>query len=90
MMKKLIIPIVIFTLVSLGSCITIVEKYSINKDGSGKMEYIVDMSEMYSLMQTLSEEEDVQDLDVSQSFEAILPDLSILKGINNVEIAGEA
>ncbi len=87
-MKKVVVPVLILILFSLGSCITIIEKYAINEDGSGKMEYLVDMSDMYDMMQTLSDEDDMEDLDVGQSFDAVLPDLDLLGGISNAEMAG--
>jgi hypothetical protein len=42
-------------LVALTGCLTIEENYSFRKDGSGSMEYVVDMSEVGELMKTLSE-----------------------------------
>jgi hypothetical protein len=42
-------------LVTLSGCLTIEENYTFKKDGSGTMEYVVDMTEMGEMMKTIGE-----------------------------------
>lgn len=81
----LLIPVFLF-----GSCITISETYTIRKDGSGKMEYKIDMSELYQMIRTFSDTTDVSQLDMGEVFETILPDLNEMEGIQHAKITGEA
>ncbi len=57
-MQKIIWIFTALIAVSLTSCITIEERYTIKKNGSGHMEYIIDMSEMASLLEMLPKDED--------------------------------
>ena len=82
-MNKLILVSLTIGLLLLSGCITIIEKYNIYKDGSGTMEYIIDMSEMYEMMATFSDSIDkMEGLDFINE---ILPELSRTAGISNVE-----
>ena len=67
---------------SLSSCITIIESYTFHNDGSGQMEYIVDMSEISSLMKMgggLDEQDDL----MGQSKEEWGKKLAGIQGITN-------
>ncbi len=50
--KALSWALLLFVLLMQG-CLTIEENYTFKKDGSGTMEYVVDMSEMADLMKGL-------------------------------------
>lgn len=89
-MKRLFgLLILLFTL-SLTSCLTIEEIYTFKSDGSGTMKYIIDMSEMASLMKSFQTEEDSPtEMDSSmaeaaQEFEDKAAKLKAIKGISGV------
>jgi hypothetical protein len=88
-MKRLrfIIPAAFMVLFS--GCITIFEKYSFNKDGSGTMEYLVDMSELYSMMQAFSDSASNEEMNLDQSFADMKPSLEAVEGISNVMLTGD-
>ncbi len=75
-----------------SGCLTIEEHYTFKKDGSGTMEYVVDMSELGEMMSTLgemSEEsgdgggmEDMGTMDMSEEVEA----LKQIPGIKKVKL----
>ncbi|MEL6194901.1 MAG: hypothetical protein AAFR66_22765, partial [Bacteroidota bacterium] len=67
---------------SLSSCITIIESYTFHKDGSGQMEYIVDMSEISALMKMGGGMEEQDDL-MGQSKEELDKKLAGIQGISN-------
>jgi hypothetical protein len=89
-MKKLLLLLISVILVFLSGCITIFEEYKINSDGSGSMEYLVDMSELQKMMEIFSDSLDISELNLSGSFTSAVPDLNIMKGIHNAELAGIA
>jgi hypothetical protein len=89
-MKQIYLLVVVMGLLFLTGCITIIEKYNIHKDGSGSMEYIIDMSEMYEMMASFSDSTDEnQTNDLDQSLRAALPELINMEGISNVELTGD-
>ncbi len=79
-------------LLFLNSCLTVYEKYTLNRDGSGAMEYIIDMSELHSMMQAFSDSsgEGTNPMEIAQSFKEILPGLQDIPGITNVRLTGDA
>ena len=102
-MKKIIWIIIALLTISLTSCITIEEHYTVKRNGSGHMEYIIDMSEMASMLEMFSEGqgesegEDGNPLDgLTEGFGgADIGDLSDklkgMEGISNVtQIKGES
>jgi hypothetical protein len=78
----------LLSLIMLSGCITIHEKYKFNKNGSGTMEYIIDMSELFSMMQSLSEESPTDDIQVDQSFLEAAETLKSVKGISKILLTG--
>lgn len=85
--------LLLFTVFFLGltSCLTIYEKYTINRDGSGTFEYIIDLSELYSMMETFASEEDmnqVKNSDFGESFRQVIPELKDVQGISKIEETG--
>lgn len=90
-MKRNILFSLFIALLFLSSCLTIHEKYTIHKDGSGSFEYIIDMSELYSIMESFASDEDMkslQETDLSESFAEIIPELEEINGISNVSLTG--
>lgn len=84
-----VVLVVILALISSG-CLTITEKYSFRKDGSGSMEYIIDMSEIHELLSVLNDSTGTESLNIENTFRELVPELGILKGISNVQINGDA
>ncbi len=86
------ILLMILPLLFLSSCLTVYEKYTLNRDGSGTMEYLIDMSELQSLMQAFSDStmEGMKSLEVDQSFREFIPGLRAIQGISNVRLTGDA
>ena len=74
----------------LSGCITIYEKYIFKSNGSGTMEYLIDMSEFYSLMQSFSENKLNEDLEIDQSFMVAAERLNNIKGISNIQLTGNS
>ena len=88
-MKKLLLFSFSASLLLLTSCITIFEKYKINADGSGTLEYIIDMSEMYEMMAAFSDSTEEMDMSgFDESMRETLPGLKNLSGISNIELTG--
>ncbi len=81
-------PFLLLLLVAFTSCLTIEERYTFRKDGSGTMTYVVDMSEMGDMMEGLGKmtkeaggtDEPVMELD--EEAEA----LRVLNGIRKVKV----
>jgi len=89
-MKKISLIGVSIALLFLTSCITIFEKYTINANGSGTMEYLVDLSKMYEIMASLTDSvEDVQTDEIDKSWREALPQLNSIEGISNVQLSGD-
>jgi hypothetical protein len=89
-MKKIGLITLLAFLILFTSCITIIEKYKINKNGSGTMEYIIDMSEMYEMMSAFSDSSSAADNpEIDQSMKAVLPGLMSMEGISDVELTGD-
>jgi hypothetical protein len=90
-MKKLSLVALTIGLLLLTGCITVIEKYTINKNGSGTMEYIIDMSEMYEMMATFSDStEDTETAEIDQSMRDAIPGLNSLDGITNVVLTDDS
>ena len=51
MLRRTLLPVVL--ILSLSACLTIEENYTFKKDGSGTMEYVVDMSAMAEMMESM-------------------------------------
>jgi hypothetical protein len=89
-MKQFFLLALFMGLLFLSGCITIIEKYTIHKDGSGSMEYIIDMSEMYEMMASFTDStEENETMELDQSLRVALPVLSNTNGISNVELTGD-
>jgi hypothetical protein len=89
-MKYYSIAALTISLLFLTGCITIIEKYTIHKDGSGSMEYIIDMSEMYEMMASFTDStEENETMALDQSLREALPALTNTNGISNVELTGD-
>jgi len=89
-MKKLSLLGVSIALLFLTGCITIIERYKINADGSGTMEYLIDMSEMYEMMASFSDStEKPETAEIDKSMREALPILNTIDGITNVELTGD-
>lgn len=74
----------------LSGCITVFEKYKINSDGSGTMEYIIDMSEMYEMIASFSDSsQEIETVELDKSLKEALPGLEQIKGISNAELTGD-
>ncbi|RMG23990.1 MAG: hypothetical protein D6730_13415 [Bacteroidetes bacterium] len=67
------------------SCLTIEEIYEFNKNGSGFMEYKVDLSEMASLLEMAAEEEGTP-MEEELSFKEVAKKLSGINGISAVNV----
>lgn len=87
-MRKFVWLLIFLPVIILNGCITIFEKYEINSDGSGTMEYLVDMSELQALIEVFSDSLDLSEINLSETFTLAVPELEIMKGIHNVKIAG--
>jgi hypothetical protein len=88
-MKKLCLAALISGLFFLSACITITEKYTIHKNGSGTMEYIIDMSEMYEMMSAFSDSStEKENPEIDQSFRESVSGIRGIDGISNVELTG--
>ncbi|MBL7980739.1 MAG: hypothetical protein JNL52_02910 [Flavobacteriales bacterium] len=89
--KKLIIAVgLLFTLTG---CLTIEENYNFKKNGSGTMEYVVDMSELGEMLKSfeaLSEDKDKPKDDLGMlDLKDNLQKLSSLPGISKVKLKKE-
>jgi hypothetical protein len=88
-MRKLFLIAFSASLLLLTSCITIFEKFKINADGSGTLEYIIDMSEMYEMMAAFSDSTEEMDMSgFDESMREALPGLSEISGIKNIGLTG--
>jgi len=88
-MKKISLLAFSIALLFLSGCITIIENYTFNKDGSGTMEYKIDMSELYSMMAAFSDStQDMNLNDLDKSMQDALPGLQNIPGISNVVLTG--
>ena len=74
----------------LPGCITVYEKYNFKSNGSGTMEYIIDMSEFYQMMASFSDSVNEQELQIDQSFSETAEGLKTLKDISNVQLTGNS
>jgi len=72
----------------LPGCITVYEKYTFNSNGSGTMEYLIDMSEFYTMMNSFSGSLPDEDIQIDQSFMEIAEELKNIKGVSNVQLTG--
>ncbi len=66
----------IFLMLHLSSCLTFTETYTFNKNGSGSMEYTIDMSEISSLLSVSSEDE--------ESYKEVIPFAEITEGLQKI------
>lgn len=89
-MKKISLIGISLSLLFLTGCITIFEKYTINANGSGTMEYLIDLSEMYEIMANLSDSiNDVQSNEIDEAWLEALPLLNGIEGISNAKLSGD-
>jgi len=86
-MKKSILFVLSALFLVLSGCITITEKYSFRKDGSGTMEYIIDMSELYAMMASFSDST-TEEMQMNESFEEVKAELESIDGISKVTLTG--
>ncbi|MCB8999161.1 MAG: hypothetical protein H6540_03705 [Bacteroidales bacterium] len=89
-MKKINLALFSLALIFLSGCITIIEKYTINADGSGSMEYLIDMSELYGMMSAMSDSSnEVNTDDLDKTMREALPGLQEISGISNIRLSGD-
>jgi len=90
-MKNLRLTVVALLVLLLSSCITIFEKYTIHANGTGTMEYIIDMSEMYEMMASFSDSagDPGGATEIDQSMREALPGLNNIDGISNISFTGD-
>ncbi len=89
-MKRLSLFGITLALLFFTGCVTIFEKYKINADGSGTMEYIIDMSELYEMMGAFSDStEEIESSDMDVTLREALPELENIPGITKVELTGD-
>lgn len=88
MLKKLILTISL--LFTLTGCLTIEENYTFKKNGSGSMEYVVDMSELGEMIKgldALSEDKDKPKDDLGMlDLKDNIEQLSTIPGISKVKL----
>jgi hypothetical protein len=79
------------TTILLGGCLTIEEHYTFRSDGSGTMEYVVDVSEMMEIMQGLESMGDGKDKDDGSTMDMTeeMTELKKLEGIKKVKVRKE-
>lgn len=87
MKKSLLFPIIAIT-VLISSCITIEERYFFNRDGSGSMEYILDLSEIAGLMKMAEDSSKGESMEFMESFEQAVASLKAVEGIHQVQMSG--
>lgn len=94
-MKKstLLLSLILLIAVSLQSCLEITEKLIVNKDGSGTFSMSIDMSELKSMMEGLSEGEETESSspfeNMEEGNEEIISRLREIDGISEVKILSE-
>lgn len=78
----------VLIIAALSSCLTIEDTYDLNKNGSGTMTTVIDMSEMKSLMQMAMEEqaEGAENPMSDMNFDEMKSLLVDQEGLSNVEI----
>ncbi len=91
MKKHALLVILALLMLFQSGCLTITEKYKVNRDGSGSMEYTIDMSGMQSFMQAFSDStmQGSHMMEIDQSFRQILPYLAATQGISNAMLTGD-
>ena len=87
--KRILLPLL--AVLAFTGCITIEENYAFKKDGSGTMEYVVDMSEIGDMMKAFEEMDksgDVKDAaDMgTMDMKAKVAELNKVPGINKVKV----
>jgi hypothetical protein len=74
----------------LSGCITVYEKYTIHKNGSGTLEYTIDMSEMYEMIAAFADSsEETESMGLGQAMLDAIPAISNIDGISNAELTGD-
>src|SRR5262245_55892463 len=76
--------------IGLSGCLTIEENYTFKKDGSGTMEYVIDASELFKLMEGLPGKEKTGDsgkdgMDLKEKLQG----LKTIAGIGKVKLKEE-
>lgn len=89
-LNKLLLWTMMACMVLLPGCLTIEENYTFKKDGSGAMEYVVDMSEMAELLKDLPGDKGKDAMGPGNAdLDAQLKDLKALPGIKKVKLKKE-
>jgi hypothetical protein len=74
----------------LSSCLTVYEKFEINKDGSGTMEYLIDLNNLYNMLESFGADSTMSNgMGINESFDDLIPSLSALEGVSDVSLTGE-
>jgi regulatory protein YycH of two-component signal transduction system YycFG len=74
----------------LSSCLTVYEKFEINKDGSGTMEYLIDLNNLYNMLESFGGDSAMSNgMGISESFDELIPSLSATEGISDLVLTGE-
>ena len=71
-------------LVLLTGCLTIEENYTFKKNGSGSMEFVIDMSEFAEMLKALDDSKSKGDGDVSDTEMDMSDEVAALKGIKGI------
>ncbi len=87
-MKKSLLFLIIALAVFISSCITVEERYFFNRDGSGSMEYILDLSEIAGLMKMTEDSSAGEEMEFLESFEEALSSLKSVNDIHEVQMSG--
>lgn len=75
--------------VMITGCLTIEENYTFKKDGSGTMEYVVDMTDMAEMMKGLDTGSDKKKGPAASGSEGQVDQLKALEGIKKVKLKDE-
>lgn len=74
----------------LTSCLTVYEKFEINNDGSGSMEYLIDLNKLYNMLESFGGDSAMSNgMGINESFDELIPSLSATEGVSNVVLTGE-
>ena len=83
LLKKLGLAIMAIGL--LQSCLTIEENYTFKKDGSGSMEYVIDMSELGEMMKDFDDSDGKIKNEQKSNIDSFATVLSSMDGIQNIK-----
>jgi hypothetical protein len=94
-MRKIFLPVLIFTLVTFTcqSCFEIREKVKINKDGSGTFTMTIDLSQVKAMLEGFGGSDDGSDgspfANMEAEFESTKLTLEAIEGISNIQFISQ-